>query len=88
MNTMIKNEKSVFAIQPYKVGSKIGNSLAIVIPSKIVKERQIDTSTIFLARCDFNENIVLEKFTSLKEKMIPADKSLDASTQQVPGEAH
>jgi antitoxin component of MazEF toxin-antitoxin module len=85
---MINTEKRIFAIQPYKVGSKIGNSLAVVIPSKIVKEQHIDTSTILLARCDSNEKIVLEKIALLNEKMIPADKSFHASTQQVSGEVH
>jgi hypothetical protein len=80
--------KSTFVIQPYRVGSKMGRSLAVVIPSKIVKEQQIDTSTIFVARSDCNEKIILEKIALLNEKAIPAAKSFQASIQQVSGEVH
>ena len=85
---VIKMNKSIFVIQPYRVGSKMGNSLAVVIPSKIVKEQQIDTSTIFVAHSDCNEKIILEKITLLNEKVIPVAKSFEASTQQVSGEVH
>ena len=39
--------RNLYVIQPYVVGSKNSRSLALVIPASIVKEYQIDTSTVF-----------------------------------------
>jgi|tagenome__1003787_1003787.scaffolds.fasta_scaffold20988496_5 hypothetical protein len=40
-----------FLKQPYPVGSKNSKSLAVVIPSEIVKKNKIDTSTVFALKC-------------------------------------
>jgi antitoxin component of MazEF toxin-antitoxin module len=50
--------KTVYALQPYLVGSKNGKSLAIVIPAKVAKKYNIDTSTIFTLRGDGSTEIV------------------------------
>jgi hypothetical protein len=44
--------KSVYALQPYQVGSKNAKSLAIVIPARVAKRYDIDTSTIFTLKGD------------------------------------
>ena len=44
--------KSVYALQPYYVGSKNSKSLVICIPSKVAKEYNLDTSTIFVLQID------------------------------------
>jgi hypothetical protein len=44
--------KSVYALQPYQVGSRNGKSLAIVIPAQVAKKYDIDTSTIFALKGD------------------------------------
>jgi hypothetical protein len=44
--------KSVYALQPYQVGSKNRKSLAIVIPAQVAKKFDIDTSTIFTLKGD------------------------------------
>ena len=50
--------RSVYALQPYYVGSKDGKSLAIVIPAKVVKKYNLDNSTIFALRTDDIANTV------------------------------
>lgn len=55
--------KSVYAIQPYLVGSKHGKSLAVVIPVRVVKRLNLDTSTV--PTLEINENtktITLQSF--------------------------
>lgn len=44
--------KSVYALQPNYVGSKNSKSLVICIPSKVAKEYNLDTSTIFVLQID------------------------------------
>jgi hypothetical protein len=39
--------KSVYALQPYKAGSKNYKSLVLVIPASVVKQYNINSSTIF-----------------------------------------
>lgn len=50
--------KNVYAIQPYYVGSKNGKSLAIVIPAKVARKYNLDTSTIFALKTDDITNTV------------------------------
>jgi len=42
--------KSVYALQPYKVGNKKGGSLAVIIPKEVVQECNVTTSTILTLR--------------------------------------
>jgi hypothetical protein len=44
--------KSVYVLQPYYVGSKHGKSLAIVIPAKVARKYNLDSSTIFSLKTD------------------------------------
>jgi hypothetical protein len=44
--------RNSYAIQPYQAGGKNKKSLALIIPSGVVHECQIDTSTIFLLKVD------------------------------------
>jgi hypothetical protein len=50
--------KSIYALQPYYVGSKHGKSLAIVIPAKVTKKYNLDSSTIFALKTDDITNTV------------------------------
>ena len=79
--------KSVHLVQPYRVGSKQGESLAIIIPSQLRKQADITSSTIFMLKFDEkNQKITLNKIDELLEKYentIPAAESLAATKQQV-----
>jgi hypothetical protein len=77
--------EKVFSIQPYKVGTRNGKSLALIIPAKIVKEQKINTSTVFLIKPE-EKRIILERINLSEEISIPANKSFQASGQQVSGE--
>lgn len=78
--------KSVFAIQPYQVGSKRGKSLAIIIPSEITKKYNIDKSTVLTLRFDEIRKTILlrtiDEITQHHGSMMSAGESLEASSQQ------
>ena len=80
--------KNVYVVQPYKVGgTKAKNSLAMIIPSKIVKGHEIDESTIFIIRTEENERkIILERIDipSQRGRVVSVGKSSEASIQQTP----
>ena len=80
--------KNVYVVQPYKVGgTKAKNSLAMIIPSKIVKGHKIDESTIFIIRTEENERkIILERIDipSQRGRGVSVGESSEASTQQIP----
>jgi hypothetical protein len=59
--------KSVYVIQPYQVGSKRAKSLAMVIPAKIVREYNINASTIFTLKPDHRNEIRLQILEENKE---------------------
>jgi hypothetical protein len=44
--------KDLFIIQPYLVGSKRAKSLAVIIPARIAKENDINSSTVFTLKVD------------------------------------
>lgn len=44
--------KRVHALQPYRVGGKASVSLAVIIPSEVVKECNISEDTIFGLKVD------------------------------------
>ena len=81
--------KNVYVVQPYKVGgTKAKNSLAMIIPSKIVKGHNIDPSTIFVIRTE-EENkrkIILERIDipSQRGRVVSVGESSEASGQQIP----
>src|SRR5215204_5291701 len=89
---IIMLNKKIYAIQPYQVGQKERQSIAMVIPAGIVKEFHIDKNTILILRPYQNGKLTIdtiresEKFD--QKDMIPVDKSFQASDQQVSGEIH
>lgn len=44
--------KTLYALQPYHVGAKDRKSLALIIPAKVAKRYNVDTSTVFTLRID------------------------------------
>jgi antitoxin component of MazEF toxin-antitoxin module len=81
--------KNLYVVQPYRVGAVTGKSLAMIIPSEVAKEYKIDEFTILILCVDAKKEkiimqaIVRTEIFDKKEKMIPADKSFEASNQQV-----
>jgi hypothetical protein len=75
--------KSIYALQPYHVGSKHSKSLVICIPSKVAKEYNIGTSTIFALQVNMRtREIRLHTLTEpANEKIISSDKSLFGKKQ-------
>ena len=78
--------KDVYIVQPYKVGSSKGKSLAIIVPAELVKEYKIGISTILALSPDYGrEKITIQTITRISdrfEKMTPAGESFEASIQQ------
>lgn len=68
-----------YLIRPYHVGSKNAKSLAIVIPSQLRKEANIDLSAIFLLRISKKTKIMtlqnIKQSIEKYEDVIPADQS-------------
>jgi hypothetical protein len=88
---MEKLTKKQFVIQPYNVG-KDKKSLAIVIPSQIVKKYSLNAnSTIFFMREEEQTNSLLlktiDEIESNKKKFI-LDKGLELPSYQAIVEAH
>jgi antitoxin component of MazEF toxin-antitoxin module len=52
--------RHIHVIQPYWVGTKDRKSLALIIPSQIAKEQNLDASTIFTLRVDDTKKIILQ----------------------------
>ena len=44
--------RPLYVVKPYKVGSKVGNSTAMVIPADVVKECDINTYALLALRAD------------------------------------
>jgi hypothetical protein len=60
------DKRSVYAIQPYEVGSKHGKSLALIIPAKVAKQYNVDTSTVFALRVDDDrKRIILQTLNEI-----------------------
>lgn len=65
-------------MQPYRVGSKNGKSLVILIPARIVKEFNINTSTVFMLRKNKEKKtITLETIHELNEQMMLIEGTKD-----------
>jgi hypothetical protein len=80
--------KSLYILQPYHVGSKNARSLALVIPSEVKRECDIDTSTAFALFVDkvtkgvTLRTIAVNNILNSKNMMMPIGESFQASTQQ------
>ncbi|MGD9533390.1 MAG: hypothetical protein AB7V56_06440 [Candidatus Nitrosocosmicus sp.] len=70
-------------VQPYLVGSKNSKSVAVIIPSDIVKKCEIDTSTVFMVKYD--NTAILLQFMNIdnENKLIHVDTSLESKDQHV-----
>ena len=79
--------KSIYVVQPYRVGSKQGESLALIIPAQLRKEADITNSTILMLKIDKStKRITVQKVNELIEnydKAVPAVKGSASSKQQV-----
>jgi hypothetical protein len=79
--------KSIYALQPYLVGSKSGKSLAIVIPAQVAKKYDIDTSTIFALKGDDSTRIVtlqtVPKFSGIKKNIEIPTGGLEGPSQGI-----
>jgi hypothetical protein len=58
----------------------------MIIPSRIVKEQELNTSTIFVIRAENKERIILERISTTSEKQVSVEESVEASTQQIPSQ--
>lgn len=56
---MHMDERSIHVIQPFKLGSRKGNSLGLIIPSQIVKRYDINPSTVFALHADEKTRTVM-----------------------------
>ena len=69
--------KSIYALQPYHVGSKHSKSLVICIPSKVAKEYNISTSTVFALQADHKtKKIRLQTLSELTDDVTPPSDSI------------
>lgn len=59
-------QRNVHFVQPYYVGTKDRKSLAVIIPSQIVKDQNIDTSTAFAIRVADDKNAASEIILSYR----------------------
>jgi hypothetical protein len=72
-------------IQPHEVGSNNSRPLALVVPAPIMKEYQIDTSTVFALQPIVEDKIRLYQTTyplQQKEMNKPTEHPFHRSTQQ------
>jgi hypothetical protein len=80
--------KIPYVIKPYRVGTKNGKSLAMIIPAGFARDNQIDTSTIFILKNELNnlESITLQRirYSEDEKTVIPIGEGLEASTRRVP----
>jgi hypothetical protein len=75
MHKLFMFPRNVYATQPYLVGSKDRKSLAIIIPARLVKEYDVDTSTIFAVRADKRtKSILMYMVPSQHESLEDSDK--------------
>lgn len=79
--------RNFYVIQPYEVGgSKKAKSLALLIPSKMVRECNISTDTVFALRANnCTKTITLQQtlysMDNNKERTACTGESLDPSNQ-------
>ncbi|MFL6457937.1 MAG: hypothetical protein ACJ71G_13355 [Nitrososphaeraceae archaeon] len=62
--------KSLYALQPYQVGSKDRKSLALIIPAEITKQYNIDKSTVFTLQVDDDKKrLMLQMIDKIKDEL-------------------
>jgi hypothetical protein len=67
------SSKMLYVVHPYKVGTKSGKSLAMIIPAGFARDNHIDTSTIFILK---NENSKMGKIVLQRIKDVEDEKSM------------
>jgi antitoxin component of MazEF toxin-antitoxin module len=80
--------RDIHVIQPYYVGTKDRKSLAMIIPAQIVKEQNLNTSSILAVKvagkAEITLNVINTKYKEKEgEESITAGESFQASSQQV-----
>ena len=63
-------------VQPYLVGSKSSKSLAVVIPSSLVRKYKINPSTGFLI--EHNNAGLMLQYVGIDKKRMPQDNSFES----------
>jgi antitoxin component of MazEF toxin-antitoxin module len=74
--------KSMYALQPYQVGSKDGKSLALIIPAKVAKQYNVSTSTVFTLKADEDTKRIMLQQT-LNEIIVDNNHSQKEVTQKI-----
>jgi hypothetical protein len=79
--------RKMYVLQPYEVGSKRSKSLALLIPAKMVREYNINTSTVFALRANSGTKTItlqqtLYPIDNEQEMTIPTGESLNPTNQQ------
>lgn len=77
--TLVNMTKCHF-VQPYLVGSKSSKSLAVVIPSSLVRRYKIDPSTGFVVK--HNNSGIMLYYAGIDKKRMPPDNSFVAKDQE------
>ena len=76
--------RSLYASQPYKVGSKKANSWAYIIPAPIVKRYNIDESSILLLRGSEKQDMMTLQFITDSNSNINMIKSTNGESLVTP----
>lgn len=80
--------KDIHVIQPFRVGSKEKTSLAIILPSRLVKEHGLNISTVLAVRFDSKSNNLILKPIDVNEsenKKMSAGQRFEPLAQQTSG---
>lgn len=83
--------KELYVVQPYRVGSKEKTSLAVILPSKLVKEHGLGISTVLAVRFDKKSNNLLLRPIDVGErdnKNMLVGQRFEPLTQQASEEVH
>jgi hypothetical protein len=71
--------KSLYALQPYQVGSKDRKSLAVIIPAKVAKQYHIDKSTVFTLQIDDDKKRLM---LQMIDKVIPSNPATAVAVKE------
>jgi hypothetical protein len=73
--------RELYIMQPYQVGSKNCKSLALVIPAAVVREYEIDRSTVFALKPDIDA-----KKVTIYQTVFPIDNEHQKEIKTSTGE--
>ena len=78
--------RPLYVVKPYKVGSKVGNSTAMVIPAEVVKECDINSYALLALRADTSRKTihihVITDTSDIIEKTSPYNSSKASESQR------